>query len=327
MMDQSTIELVTIETKKSRTAIKSKKDFRDKYFIKDVENITGIKAFTIRVWEQRYGMLVPKRTDTNIRYYEEEDLKYMMNVALLNSHGYKISKISEMSRDEVQRRTLHISENNSTYQNQIQSLTNAMVNFDEKEFNKIISINMLKLGMEETTINIIFPFLQHVGILWLSGSINIAHEHFITNLIRQRMYVAIDQVTTPILPNAKKFILFLPNGENHELSLLFASFILKTRGHYVVYIGSSTPIDDLNQLFKVHHPDVLFCAITNANSNIPIQVYINTLARNWPTTTICLTGNQIVKRRDLKAPSNCRIIASPNDFYTYLDALQSGGQV
>jgi hypothetical protein len=106
-----------------------------------------------------------------------------------------------------------------------------------------------------------------------------------------------------------------------------ASFILKTRGHYVVYIGSSTPIDDLNQLFKVHQPDVLFCAITNANSNIPIQVYINTLARNWPNTTICLTGNQIVKRRDLKAPSNCRIIASPNEFYTYLDALQSGGKV
>lgn len=309
----------TNETPKSRKVRKSKKDFRDKYFIKDVENITGIKAFTIRVWEQRYGMLVPKRTDTNIRYYEEEDLKYMMNVALLNHHGYKISKIAEMTREEVQRRTLHISENNSSYQNQVQSLTNAMIAFDEKEFNKILSINILKLGMMETTTEIIFPFLQHVGILWLSGSINVAHEHFITNLVKQRLYVSIDQITTPKKPEAKKFILFLPNGENHELSLLFASYILKTRGHEVIYVGSSTPVDDLNQLCKVHKPDVLFCAITNANSNMPIQVYVNTLHRNWADIPICLTGNQIVRRRDLKVPENCHIISTPQTFIDFLD--------
>lgn len=311
----------TIETKKSRSIIKSKRDFRDKYFIKDVENITGIKAFTIRIWEQRYGMLVPKRTDTNIRYYEEDDLKYMMNVALLNVNGYKISKIAEMSREEVQRRTLNISESNSTYQNQIQALTSAMIEFSEKEFNKILSINILKLGMEETTGRIIFPLLQHVGILWLSGSINVAHEHFITNIIKQRLYSAIDQISTPPAANAKKFILFLPNGENHELSLLFASYMLKSRGHQVVYIGSSTPIEDLNQLFKVHKPDVLFCAVTNANNNMPIQVYVNTLSRNWPTTTICLTGSQIVKRRDLKVAANCKVIASPDDFLEFLAKL------
>ena len=318
-------ESITNETKKSRAPRKSKKDFRDKYFIKDVENITGIKAFTIRVWEQRYGMLVPKRTDTNIRYYEEEDLKYMMNVALLNNHGYKISKIAEMTREEVQRRTLHISENNSSYQNQIQSLTNAMIAFDEKEFNKVLSINMLKLGMVETTSEIIFPFLQHVGILWLSGSINVAHEHFITHLIKQRLYVSIDQVTTPRIPGARKFILFLPNGENHELSLLFASYILKTKGHEVIYVGSSTPIDDLHQLCKVHKPDVLFCAITNANSNMPIQVYVNTLTRNWPDIPICLTGNQIVRRRDLKVPSNCNIISTPQTFIDFLENMPLTG--
>lgn len=309
----------TNETPKSRKVRKSKKDFRDKYFIKDVENITGIKAFTIRVWEQRYGMLVPKRTDTNIRYYEEEDLKYMMNVALLNHHGYKISKIAEMTREEVQRRTLHISENNSSYQNQVQSLTNAMIAFDEKEFNKILSINILKLGMMETMTEIIFPFLQHVGILWLSGSTNVAHEHFITHLVKQRLYVSIDQITTLIMPDAKKFILFLPNGENHELSLLFASYILKTRGHEVIYVGSSTPVDDLNHLCKVHKPDVLFCAITNANSNMPIQVYVNTLHRNWADIPICLTGNQIVRRRDLKVPENCHIISTPQTFIDFLD--------
>jgi DNA-binding transcriptional MerR regulator len=298
---------------------KSKKDFRDKYFIKDIENITGIKAYTLRIWEQRYGMLVPKRTDTNIRYYEEDDLKYMMNIAILNANGYKISRIAKMSREEVQRRTLVISENNSSYQQQIQALASAMLDFDEREFNKILSINILKLGMEETTTHIIFPFLAHVGILWLSGSIHIAHEHFISSLIKQRMFVAIDQLNVPVSPVCKKFLLFLPNGENHELSLLFASFILRSRGHKVIYLGTSTPIDDLNKIFKIHNPDVIFCAITNSNQMMPVQVYMNTLSRSFPNTDVLLTGNQVIKRRDLKIPSNVRVIGSPDDFLVYLD--------
>ena len=132
-----------------RDAKRSKKDYRDKYFIKDIENITGIKAYTLRIWEQRYGMLVPKRTDTNIRYYEEDDLKYMMNIAMLNANGYKISRIAEMTREEVQSRTLSISENSSSHQSQITALSSAMFDFNEKEFNKVLSINILKLGMDK----------------------------------------------------------------------------------------------------------------------------------------------------------------------------------
>lgn len=302
---------------------KSKKDYRGKYFIKDIENITGIKVYTLRIWEQRYGMLLPKRTETNIRYYEEDDLKYMMNIALLNNNGYKISRIAEMSRDEVQRRTLSISENSSSHQHLISALSTAMFDFDEKEFNKILSTNFLKLGVEETTVHIVFPFLKHLGVLWLSGSTHIAHEHFITNIIKQRMFVAIDQINVPTAPNAKKFLLFLPNGENHELSLLFASFILRSRGQKVIYLGTSTPLDDLNKIYKLHNPDVIFCAITNANTSMPVQVYLQTLSRNWPNTQILVTGAQVVKRRDLKIPSNSRVITSPDDFLVYLDQLPS----
>lgn len=300
---------------------KSKKDFRDKYFIKDIENITGIKAYTLRIWEQRYGMLVPKRTDTNIRYYEEDDLKYMMNIAILNANGYKISRIAKMTREEVQRRTLVISESNSTYQQQIQALASAMLDFDEKEFNKILSINILKLGMQETTTHIIFPFLSHVGVLWLSGSIHVAHEHFISNLIKQRIIVAIDQLNVQFAPDAKKFLLFLPNGENHELSLLFASYLLREKGQKVIYLGNSTPIDDLNKIFKLHNPDVVFCAITNANQMMPVQVYVNTLSRSFPQTQVLLTGNQVVKRKDLKVPANCKVVSSPEDFAQYLEGI------
>ncbi len=302
-----------------RDSKKSKKDYRDKYFIKDIENITGIKAYTLRIWEQRYGMLVPKRTETNIRYYEEDDLKYMMNIAILNANGVKISRIAQMDRDEVQQKTLSISENNSGHQSQISALSAAMFDFDEREFNKVLSINILKLGMEETTINIIFPFLQHVGVLWLSGSIHIAHEHFITNLIKQRMFVAIDSLNVIPSKEAKKYLLFLPNGENHELSLLFASYLLRANGKNVIYLGTSTPLDDLNKIHKLHNPDFVFCALTNSNVAMPVQVYLNTLSRSWPNTQILVTGPQIVKRRDLKIPSNCLVMNDPMTFLRFLE--------
>jgi DNA-binding transcriptional MerR regulator len=302
-----------------RDSKKSKKDYRDKYFIKDIENITGIKAYTLRIWEQRYGMLVPKRTETNIRYYEEDDLKYMMNIAILNANGIKISRIAQMDREEVQQKTLSISENNSGHQSQISALSSAMFDFDEREFNKILSINILQLGMEQTTTNIIFPFLQHVGVLWLSGSIHIAHEHFITNLIKQRMFVAIDQLNILPSKDAKKYLLFLPNGENHELSLLFASYLLRANGKNVIYLGTSTPLDDLNKIHKLHNPDFVFCALTNSNAAMPVQVYLNTLSRSWPNTQILVTGPQIVKRRDLKIPTNCVVMNDPMSFLRFLE--------
>ncbi len=311
------VEKVLVDNK--RDPKKSKKDYRDKYFIKDIENITGIKAYTLRIWEQRYGMLVPKRTETNIRYYEEDDLKYMMNIAILNANGIKISRIAQMDRDEVQRKTLSISENNSGQQSQISTLTSAMFDFDEREFNKTLSINILQLGMEQTTTQIIFPFLQHLGVMWLSGTIHIAHEHFITNLIKQRIFVAIDQLNIIPNANAKKFLLFLPNGENHELSLLLASYLLRANGKNVIYLGTSTPLEDLNKIHKLHNPDYVFCALTNPNSNIPVQVYLNTLSRSWPNTQILVTGSQVVKRRDLKIPENCRVISDPTSFIQFLE--------
>jgi DNA-binding transcriptional MerR regulator len=311
------VEKVLVDNK--RDPKKSKKDYRDKYFIKDIENITGIKAYTLRIWEQRYGMLVPKRTETNIRYYEEDDLKYMMNIAILNANGIKISRIAQMDRDEVQRKTLSISENNSGQQSQISTLTSAMFDFDEREFNKTLSINILQLGMEQTTTQIIFPFLQHLGVMWLSGTIHIAHEHFITNLIKQRIFVAIDQLNIIPNANAKKFLLFLPNGENHELSLLLASYLLRANGKNVLYLGTSTPLEDLNKIHKLHNPDYVFCALTNPNSSMPVQVYLNTLSRSWPNTQILVTGSQVVKRRDLKIPDNCRVIADPTSFLHFLE--------
>ncbi|MBU6324825.1 MAG: MerR family transcriptional regulator [Bacteroidetes bacterium] len=298
---------------------KGKEFFRDKYFIKDIENITGIKSFTLRVWEQRYGLLKPKRTETNIRYYEEDDLKYMLNVAILCNNGIKIKTIAQMSREEVQKRTLEIHENHTQYEGQIQALVSTMMDFDEREFNKTLSVNVLKIGMEETMSRIIFPFMEHIGLLWLGGSIHPAHEHFITNLIRQRLYVSIDQLNLNPVPGARRYLLFVPSGEPHDLSLLFANYILRARGQSVIYLGTSTPLEDLNSIFSVHVPDFIFCSLTAANTNLPTQIFINAISKSWPDTKILLTGMQVIKRKDLHIPGNVLVLNNPGEFIAFIE--------
>ncbi|MBS3913521.1 MAG: MerR family transcriptional regulator [Bacteroidetes bacterium] len=297
----------------------SKKDFKDKYFIKDVENLTGIKAYTLRIWEQRYKMLIPKRTDTNIRYYEDEDLKYMMNVAILNDHGFKISHIAKLSRKEVQAKTLEISEKKYTHESQLQPLTKAMLEFDEEEFNRILSLCVLKFGMESTMTLVIFPFMHHVGVLWLSGTIHVAHEHFITNLIRQRLYVEIEQLGFPRKIHSEKYLLFVPNGENHDMGLLFAYYMLRKRGQKVIYLGTSTPLDELNLIFKLHKPDVVFCTITTMQPQLPTEVLITTLSRIFQDSKVWLSGSQIVKKKELRLPANCKVVRDMENFIQFLD--------
>src|SRR5688572_21364702 len=135
---------------------------RNKLFIKDIENISGIKAHTIRIWEQRYNIIKPKRTDTGIRYYDEEDLRFILNISILNNNGYKISKIAKMGMDAILQKCSEFSENKSKYDGQIQQLISSMLSFDEKEFNKILSINILKTGLEQTMLHIVFPFMEQV---------------------------------------------------------------------------------------------------------------------------------------------------------------------
>ncbi|MEQ9302640.1 MAG: MerR family transcriptional regulator, partial [Marinoscillum sp.] len=162
------------------------------FSIRDLEHLSGIKAHTLRIWEQRYELIKPKRTDTNIRYYDDHDLKLILNVALLKENGIKISKIAEMSDGELQREVLKLTERNLRYPEQIHALTISMVDLDEDRFNKIISSNILKLGFEKTMMNVIYPFLSKIGILWQTSAINPAQVHFISNLVRQKLIAAID---------------------------------------------------------------------------------------------------------------------------------------
>ncbi|MCS7018475.1 MAG: MerR family transcriptional regulator [Cytophagales bacterium] len=290
------------------------------YSIKDLENLTGIKAHTIRMWEQRYGILKPERTDTNIRLYSTSELKMMLNIALLNNHGIKISKIARMSHEEIRAKVMETIHKSGSYDNQINALTLAMIDLDEAQFEKIMATNILQYGFEKTMMNIIYPFLVKIGTLWTTDAINPAQEHFITNLIRQKIIVAIDG-QFEARPYQKKFMLFLPEGELHEISLLFSYYIIKSRGHKVIYLGQSTPLSDLAQVYDIHKPDYLLTVITSVPPEDTVQAYVDALCKRFPQAHLLLSGYQVVGQ-DIQVSDNATIINQIRDLIEFVENLK-----
>ena len=277
------------------------------YSIRDLEQLSGIKAHTLRIWEQRYDILRPERTDTNIRTYDDKDLKLVLNIALLKDHGYKISEISKMEVEEMSKEVMSISDKHTNYPDQIHALTISMLDLDEERFEKIVSTNTLQFGFENMMVNIIYPFLARIGTLWITGSIGPAQEHFISNLIRQKLIVAIDGQLPSLRQGAKKYLLYLPEGEMHEISLLFGNYIVRSRQNKVIYLGQSLPFNELSFACQMHKPDYIFSVITSVPGQDEIQRYVYKLAKEFPDTKILLTGYQVVGQ-DIDCPDNVEII-------------------
>lgn len=288
------------------------------YSIKDLEHLSGIKAHTLRIWEQRYNLINPKRTDTNIRYYDQDDLKLVLNVSLLKDNGFKISKIAEMSMEEMFEEVVRVSEKTTSFADQIYALTLSMIDLDEQRFEKIISTNTLKIGFERTMMNIINPFLSKIGIMWLTDSINPAQEHFITNLIRQKLMVAIDGQYPTVREDARKYMLFLPDGELHELTLLFASYLIKARENKVIYLGQTMPMNDLVMAFDVYKPDYLLTVLTSRPADMSALEYLNKLSEKFPETEILISGGQVIGQ-DLDLPENMTPISNLNHLIEFAE--------
>lgn len=287
------------------------------YSIKDVENLSGIKAHTLRVWEQRYDILKPKRTNTNIRYYDDLDLKLILNISLLNKHGHKISQIARMSPEELRAELIRVTEKSIDTQDKIQAFILCMIDLDEERFEYLLSQNIKQMGFENTMLKVIFPFLQKIGILWLAGSINPAQEHFISHLIRQKIIAAIDSLK-PNYTAGKKYMLFLPEGEWHELSLLFSNYLLRSRKQRTVYLGQTVPLNDLKEAYKIYQPEFLLSVITSVPPLQHVQQYTYQLSENFPQSTILLTGNQVVGQ-DLQTPDNVIILAKIEDLLEFVE--------
>ena len=292
----------------------------NKYSIKDLEHISGIKAHTLRIWEQRYNFINPKRTDTNIRYYNGEDLKLILNISLLKSNGMKISKIAKMAPDEIAEEVARQTAIEFHYPEQIQSLTLAMLNLDDERFEKIMSTSILQLGFEKAMLLIIYPFLAKIGLLWQTGAANPGHEHFITNLIRQKLMVAIDGQLASRDFNSLKFLLFLPEEEMHELGLLFANYLIRARNHKVVYLGQNLPFADLEMVYSAHQPDFLVTIITNGLEVKDIEAYLHSLGSTFSESKILISGQQVIGK-EIDVPKNVIVFPRKELFIDYIESL------
>ncbi len=288
-----------------------------KYSIKDLERLSGIKAHTIRIWEKRYGLLHPERTDTNIRHYSDADLKRILNVSILNRHGIKISHIASMKEKEMAEKILIISSDTSDYESLIESLLISMVDMDQDKFEKLLSRSIMQLGFEDSILNIVYPFLEKIGILWQTGAINPAQEHFITHLIRQKIIVGIDSVIPANNPSPKHFLLYLPEGELHEMGLLFYSYLIQKRGHKVTYLGQWVPLADMASASTVLNVDYLLTSIVAAHSGMDLMDYLVKLSATFHDKTIYISGYQ-VSQISGTLPGNIIRLNSAHDLMPYI---------
>ena len=230
---------------------------KSRFSIKDIENLSGVKAHTIRIWEKRYTLFEPKRTDTNIRYYTSDDLKKILNVAFLVEKGIKISKISKLNAEELRESIILEISNSSTSNSYENSILLAMINFDQFHFESIYNTLTTEFSFREIFNDLFIPLLNKIGLQWQSNTITPAHEHFISNLIYQKLHVNIEKVSqNEIIKTDKVFVLFLPTNEIHELGLLYLEYELSLKGYKTIYLGKSVPTESLESLNDLY--DTIF---------------------------------------------------------------------
>ncbi|MBL0182109.1 MAG: MerR family transcriptional regulator [Chitinophagaceae bacterium] len=259
------------------------------FTIKDLENLSGIKAHTIRIWEQRYSFLKPSRTDTNIRFYSNEELKKLLNVALLNKYGFKISHIDRMNEGEIKERILSLNQLEAQQERIVNTLIQNMVDLDMESFESTLNNFISIRGIEKTILQIIFPYLEKIGILWMTNHINPAQEHLVSNIIRQKLISGTEDINNRVRIN-KSVLLFLPEGEYHELGLLFMNYLLKNRGVNTIYLGCSIPANDVEYVVKLKKPDYLYTHLTTVGPKFNFDKFITNVNKKFIDTPMIVSG-------------------------------------
>lgn len=227
------------------------------YSVAQVEALTGIKAHTLRIWERRYDFLTPMRTPTNIRYYSDEQLKKLLNFGILVRNGYRVSKLNKMSDEQVYEEVNKVlASPDSEGSDEMKGLTLSMLEMNEEDFDEIFERQVIRKGFFRTITESIYPFLQYVGVLWTTNKAMIAQEHYMSNLIRQKIISAIEKLAIPP-KGAPSLVLFLLEGEEHEIGLLLASFMAKEMGWNVYYLGYGVPIPNIKKVVEIADPNLL----------------------------------------------------------------------
>jgi len=287
--------------------------FRMKHYtLNELEKLTGIQAATIRVWERRYKIIQPKRTETNRRWYDDDDLRRLINISIIYQSGIKISKIAKYSGSDLEDQVGLLTRDSALYDTQIKSLTFAMLSFNGQAVNEILLKSVINIGFEETFLNVVFPFLKRIGIMWHTGSANIGAEHFITNVLRGILITAIDAIPPASDPNRKRAILFLPDNELHELALLFFSYLIRKSGHEALYLGQSTPFSAVIDASEKWHADILVTGTLFELSVAEPEDYLNNLSTTFPDQKILVSGS-LAHETDMNKFKNIYPIMSVSD--------------
>ncbi len=290
------------------------------YTIKDLEKLCGIKAHTIRMWEQRYGLVIPNRTQTNIRYYEEDDLKDLLDIATLNKNGFKISHIAKMTKAEIRQEVSNLSVINFESDAQLNTLLMAMMEMDEEKFDYVLTKSSKEKGFEATMLELVFPFLEKLSVLWITGSVSPVQENFITCLFRQKMMTAIDRIPLTKCRCAARLLLFLPEGEDQELSMLLMQYLARLRGLKATYLGLNVSLIDLQDAYNICRPTHLFTMISERFDRQPVQKYIDQLAAHFSDCQVWLSGYQVVAQ-PVVCPENVVILPGLSDTINALNQL------
>ena len=289
------------------------------FTIKDLENLSGIKAHTIRIWEQRYQFLKPSRTGTNIRYYSNEELKKVLNIALLNKYGYKISHIDKMNDAEVKEKIFSLTQMQAQQERIVNDLIKHMIDLDIEKYEEVLDKFILARGIERAITQIIFPFLERIGVLWVTNHINPAQEHLVTNIVRQKLIVGIEGTSASIKVN-KTILLFLPEGEYHELGLLFVYYLLKSRGVSVLYLGADVPLNDVEYVVKLKKPNYLFTHITAAGGHFHLDKFIANINKRFSGIPMVISG-KLTHAYEKKIPPQMNFKKSFQDVLEFIAAL------
>jgi DNA-binding transcriptional MerR regulator len=289
------------------------------FTIKELESLSGIKAHTIRIWEQRYQFLKPSRTSTNIRRYNNEELKTLLTVALLNKYGYKISRIDEMPPEMRMEAALQLREPDARQEFVINELIGCMIDLKSVEFEKLLSKQIRESGIEETVTGVIFAFLERVGILWQTNRLRPVQEHITTSIIRQKVIHGIEGLPFPE-NDAPLFILFLPEGEFHELGLLYVYYLLRKQGISSLYLGANVPLKDLEYVVQVKRPQYIYLHLTTF-PHTRFQRLVQFLQKAAEDSTLVLSG-YMAQLYDKKAGENVILLQSLRSVQAYIKAVQ-----
>ena len=295
-------------------------NIKQDFSIKDLENISGIKAHTIRIWEKRYNLLTPKRSETNIRYYTPEDLTKLLNIVLLNNNDYKVSKIAAMSDEEITLQSRELAFKTAINDEAINAFKVSMFQFDKVLFNNTYNTLLHKKTFRDIFKDVFIPFLEHIGLLWHTETLLPAHEHFISNLIAQKIQINTEKLQFNIINTNKTYVLFLPENEIHELGLLYLNYELVLRGFHTIYLGQSLPLNNLDYFIQGEREICFIAALTIQPYDDKIEKYFHDISEIMSNSNnqFIAVGRKVEKVKHLDLASNIIMYDSISDLLKVL---------